>query len=856
MKYYHLVIVAHSLTLLILFGLLIIILKKNKKTLVDHSLGILVFSFAAWIFFDLLSQVTAFMYKPFDLIGTIAGISVQLLALSVLFFCEVFPDSVLTKFAKIRISIITITSFVMASFTFSPKWISNRRIENEIYKADLGIYFYIISIYAIVIILLAFSILGIKYFKTNKNSDKKSIRLFLLGAIISLIIVVIFSFIFPAIGLPKYFFIGPDACLVFISFIAYSILYQQMFDLKSEALRLTIKIVLNGIIGAIISFIGLKIFIILGLYNQVLVTWMLFAIFFIGVGFGMLVIPKIDSILFPAYQKAESGILSFLNELNYADYQKSYENFLFKLLEIIHLKAPIKKSFFLSIDRVGNVHFINSGENSYIYNEIDFNIFILLSKLNSWKKLIIKEVDNIYLLNDKTFNLLKESEFYKQHRHVATRFIKSLQFLKRSGFEIFMPLFHRQVISGYLVLGEKLDSLPYYDKDIEIWKKIKFSLALSLRNHLFYDEILSYRDRAEFEAEKLSELIASASVVHKDLEGKTLIYKSAVMEKVVGQVKQSANSKKPILIYGETGTGKELIARLIHDYSDEKLPFEAINCAATPESLWEDEIFGHIKGAFTDASRDRKGKVELAGNGILFFDEISEMPLTIQAKMLRLLQENIFTPLGGVKQLKSNCRFIFATNKDLWELSKEKKFREDLFYRINVFQIEIPPLRKRIDDVPALVDHYFKLYSKEMKMDIQGVSDAVLNIFINYTWPGNIRELENIILRSIAGCQSNMLSLNDLPEFFREKSTLKKFATNKFISGKIAAGVKSNNSAHALDAQISLAGNFEDKVKAYQRSLIERAISLSGGNKSKAAEMLGIKRGKLLYQLKELKINM
>lgn len=268
----------------------------------------------------------------------------------------------------------------------------------------------------------------------------------------------------------------------------------------------------------------------------------------------------------------------------------------------------------------------------------------------------------------------------------------------------------------------------------------------------------------------LEENILLRKELEKSFRFQDIIGKSPKMQEVFNLITSIADSKSTVLICGETGTGKELVARAIHQSSDRKRhPFIAVACAAIPETLLESELFGYEKGAFTDAKTAKKGKVELADKGTLFLDEIGDISLKTQVDLLRFLEEKEFRRLGGETTIKVDVRVIAATNKDLRKLITDGKFREDLFYRLNVITINLPPLRERKEDVPLLVRHFLEKYNIENKKVIQDVSEDVLNLLTEYNWPGNVRELENAIARAVVVCKSNLIKIEDLPSYLYEE---------------------------------------------------------------------------------------
>ncbi len=244
------------------------------------------------------------------------------------------------------------------------------------------------------------------------------------------------------------------------------------------------------------------------------------------------------------------------------------------------------------------------------------------------------------------------------------------------------------------------------------------------------------------------------------------------MQRVIQLIHQVAATRTTVLIRGESGTGKELVARAIHYESDRSSkPFVVINCAAIPSTLLESELFGYEKGAYTGALKTKKGRLELAHEGTLFLDEIGEMPRELQVKILRVLEEQKFQRVGGMEDVEVDNRIIAATNKDLKQAVEDGVFREDLYYRLNVITISIPPLRERKEDIPLLVEHFLKKHCAALKKEVAAVDPEALRLLTEYTWPGNVRELENVIVRGLVLCPRNFIGVNDLPdEFTRTKA--------------------------------------------------------------------------------------
>ena len=349
-----------------------------------------------------------------------------------------------------------------------------------------------------------------------------------------------------------------------------------------------------------------------------------------------------------------------------------------------------------------------------------------------------------------------------------------------------------------------------------------------------------------FKVEEIKLIIKNA-LEKKNLQKENLLLKQVVRDRyrfgsIIGQsskmlalydlLEKIAPTKTNILVTGESGTGKELVAKAIHYNSSRKdKPFVTLNCGAIPESLIESELFGHMKGAFTDAIATKKGLFEMADEGTIFLDEISELPFLMQVKLLRILQDKEFKRVGGTDDIRVDVRIISATNKDLEEAVKEKRFREDLFYRLNVIQVKMPPLRDRKEDIPILAAHFLKKYSEELNKNILKISPEALNMLLNYEYPGNVRELQNIIERAVALGNGNELTPQHLSSYLDEQ-------------------IQSKRGAIELD--IPPEGiDLEKVIEEIERALLLKALNRTKGIKKKAAELLRINFRSMRYRLEK-----
>ena len=324
--------------------------------------------------------------------------------------------------------------------------------------------------------------------------------------------------------------------------------------------------------------------------------------------------------------------------------------------------------------------------------------------------------------------------------------------------------------------------------------------------------------------------------------GDRIISRSPVMLDIFKKIGQISASDVTVLLQGETGTGKELIARAIYHHSKRiNKPFLPVNCSAIPEPLLESELFGHEKGAFTGAGSRKIGKFEQCDTGTMFLDEIGDMPLPIQAKWLRVLQDGCFQRVGGKDMISTDVRIIAATNKDLKELMDKGEFREDLYWRLNVVSITVPPLRERKDDIEIIARYFIKKFNRELGKDIKRISPELLKEFHGYHWPGNVRELQSIIQRGMVLCQKDVLSIEDCECLSRMTFSAGKTKDIEKILSDAASGLLQRGGANI----------YKEAVSSFERLLIEKALELNKNNQALTARMLGISRNTLKAKIEK-----
>ncbi|MSN27398.1 MAG: response regulator [Geobacter sp.] len=337
------------------------------------------------------------------------------------------------------------------------------------------------------------------------------------------------------------------------------------------------------------------------------------------------------------------------------------------------------------------------------------------------------------------------------------------------------------------------------------------------------DSLLTLVNRAIASQGRTREYITLKEAESAGLPPEELIFAGQAMQTVRKLVNDVASTNANVLVYGESGTGKELVARIIHLLSPRgKANFVPLNCAAIPENLLESELFGHEKGAFTGASQARQGKFELAKGGTIFLDEIGEMPVALQAKLLRVLQERVFERVGGNKEIKADVRIIAATNRKLQDEVAQHRFREDLYYRLDVFPVQLPPLKDRVDAIPLLAGYFLNRFSMQIGKKINGFEKDALTAMEHYAWPGNVREMQNVVERAVILARGTINSFN-LPEALLSKPE-------------------------------PVPRDSRDALKTVEREMIIKALGRHGGNRRLAAEEMGISRRMLQYKLRDYEL--
>lgn len=814
-------------TLSCLAGIIIVTLAKPERGRVEIAFLGLVCALFAWYLLHTLSFYLTRYYSPSYAVGSLAGVAVMLVGVSIYAFCEYFPEGTHTKHSRKRLLAALIITLCLAPLTFSRSWIANRGA-----GAITGPFFYVTSAWVVFASAAGIFLQLQKLSRTEDLRRRINIRRLLLTILFNVAVTVVLAVVLPMLGSWKYFFFGPTTAVMGLAFILYAVQFHQMVNMRAMIFEMGLRVALSLFLCSLI-YIGLMVLLTgePGGFSFRLAAFSLI-FFFSGVLYSIFLHPRLQRMLFPPRESAEDLILrTYLGHV--AGTHGSLEGLLKEVLEGVTERLGLERSLIVVMDHNDRLTHHRIGDFGDEIKAIAARlVYSRTDRERRFPPEFVQEGDRLFLLDEgRSVPFLKKTRFTLRYAHLVRRTAEHRKRVIELGCRIVVPLVFRREIGGYLFLGDKRSHRPFFAEDVKFLDSVRSPLAAIVHTHTHYEKVQQLKTAAE---EKLRQLAVKSEkdVIRHSIGKKTLVYRSAKMQDVMARIRRVAPLSRPLLIYGETGTGKELMAGFAHQSSRADKPFVSINCAALPPALWEDEIFGHVKGAFTDARADRAGAVSRAGEGTLFLDEIGEMPADMQAKLLRLLQERQYSPLGSSTVVKANCRFIFATNRDLERLVAEGGFREDLFYRINVFRIDLPPLRERSEDIECIARELVVGFSSEM--DANRTLDAeALHVLKSHNWPGNVREMENVILRALAHAAGPLLTKEDFREIQRSSQT------------------PSRSRAENLDLK---EGTFHEVMDAFALRVIQGAMEKAGGNKTRAAQILGIRRSSLDYRLKELKI--
>lgn len=825
--------VSGALSIILLFAAGAGIVRNRRRDLNEWLFVVFAAACSLWI----LTTATAAAHagKPLEGIYTsISGLFGLLTALAAYIFIEYLPGSRSPGSRRRRVILAGIISFSQIPLHFTDLWGK---------PGAPGPYYFVQITWIQIMLVGGFGIIAVRYRRETDPQARMRLGTFLIGGGAGALVTAVFTLILPLFNRPDMIRFGTVGAILAALGVAYAIVFHQLFDLRGALLQSIVwissgSLILTGGVALIRTAFP---------ENISITAWIVFAAS-LAYLHAVLLQPRITGLLQKFIGHSREDINALVTRIIAIEAgPDSDEAALFRVMDqTIHsLKQMLdfEKGFIVLADRFRRLNSRASGIPPESLAQAGENTLRLLRRRLRVPGALLSPLQHILMLEmDWEKSLVGNARAVRRYQRTAASLYDFTRQLHQEKYAILLPLLFRQEFFGMIVLGRRTGGRPYVESDIRMLEIVRLPIAVALHNAVLVEELRETGKRAEKRAFHLAEEIHRLhSAIHHRAEGKAFVYVSDLMKSVHEQAKKCAGRNLPVLITGETGTGKEIMARIIHAESrSAQGPLVSVNCAAIPRELLESEVFGHRKGAFTGAARNHRGFVEQASDGTLFFDEVGELPLDLQAKLLRLLQERKYVPVGAEKPLNAKCRFIFATNRDLQTLHQQGQFRADLFHRISVLQVHLPPLRERRDDIRPLIDYFISAYNLELETRVELIEIAARDALCRHSWPGNIRELENCIIQAMLAAAGDRITLDDLP----------------------AQIVHEHGAHHSIRRETASAPGpaaadtrpFDAIVQEFSRTLLVSTIRRCGGNKTKAARELGLNRARLYYQLNELNI--
>ncbi len=813
-----------------------------QQNAVSRSLSALLLMYCAWTA-ALLIAVSALALFLTDLQFAVRAAGILWLALIFSFyvFIESCPDGRIARLGKLRIALALLISLTAAWAVVRGDYISDRRIVDGALHARTGAAYLYMNLCVALMLAGAVALLAWRRVRTPAGGQRDQLSRLMYATLAAVTVGMLFAIALPLLGIQRYFYLGTAPPLLVLITLIHAGLYENAFQIAAFALGR----VLSRLFGVAVLLVWMLCGLALLFEFRIAaasVSMLLWAIAWSTIAYLLhaFLAPRITRLLvrdLPPTEDVLNDILRISGQ-EASDERAVYQRITEALMQRLELETVV------IVVQSGGGRFLVCGAGA-APPEILYSIRNPLGKIrprrNAPGAAVVRFLDRIINLQTMRSAYFPASGRpggrYRRFARFANRV---LQALRDQGYALTLPLVFQQKVNGFFALGRRRDGRPFIATDYEALNVMRLTLAVVVEHIQRYSEISQLKERAERDVERMAGLLSAPIVQRLELQSQTLIYRSPAMAGIFEQIKSLAPGVQPVLVSGETGVGKELIAQLIHNQSRAGRPFVAVNCGAIPDQLWEDELFGHVRGAYTSAAGPRAGKIAEAGAGVLFLDEIGEMPSAMQVKLLRVLQERAYSPLGGQGSRTVECRFVFATNRDLEASVKSGGFREDLFYRVSVLQLKIPPLRDRTEDIQPIVEHLLDKFAREFKRPSATVSPSAMRALTRHRWPGNIRELENVILRAFLACAGEVIFPGDLP--LPEHSRFRSPARSSQLA----------EVPQPASAALNIDGNLEEILADYERRVLAEALRRSNGNKTHAASLLGISRGTLRYKLKTL----
>ncbi|MBE7437054.1 MAG: sigma 54-interacting transcriptional regulator [Spirochaetales bacterium] len=805
-------------------------LRRQHKTLTEWALAGMALSALGWNLGDALSSLFLHISEPgaAALLKSVAGSSAVLLAVTGYFFSQALVNGT-ARIGPQNTLILTLGALAVI-LPFLPGWMEDLHVTAGFDRATLGPLYWLTNAYNSLTAGLAVFCLARGY-RSAQGRQRLHIRVIFIVGLLAITIITIAQSVLPWLGIFAFFPIGHNAGLLLFFGVAYLVVFHRFLDLRSFALR---QLLYAAVIMPPVLLIfwllrpafDLPAFLLLSLVTAGAI--LLFLYF-------RLAVDRVHHWLFPGRRLQEQDLRDLTTAIQILqDARPSMDVLLEQILHSLSRLLQCDRAYiYCGGQRAGTSIHKALGPPPHFNLKRHFRFFFRRLRLPPE---IAGYLGQVFLFEPGAVPPLPDLLQAKRKRRLFLHRLNQLvEAARQDGYPIALPFLVQGELCGCLFMGQKNADLPWYSGDLRLLENARIPITLALWNASLYEDL---HRKAEQEARRQPAIYSGPiAPTEQTVFDRLLVYGDPRMARVVDRARHVARLDVPVIITGETGTGKELIARLIHQEGGKPLNnFVAVNCGAIPESLFESELFGSMKGAFTDAKEDRPGLIEQAGNGTLFLDEIGELPLPMQTKLLRLAQEKQFQRVGERKLRTAQCRLISATHRDLAAMVKAGQMREDLYYRLQIFEIALPPLRERRTDIPVLVQHLIHGYATEFKTPVRYIEQDALDALCRYEWPGNVRDLQNCILRICTAVETDTIRLADLPHTIKDTRKEKVALNGRNKSTSFRGDIE----IHGLDALLN----------EFSRDIVTYAIKRSQGNLTQAAQILKITRPKL-YRLME-----
>lgn len=802
-----------------LFLLTLFVMWKKRPLLPVLPFLLMTGCCSLWVLVDALRVLAAYAGGPVHLVSPAAGMLVVFTGWTVLNFGARFHAETPVMSRRLLAGSLLAALFV-SSLTWMDNWSYNRRFEKGMPVADNGWPYFVTAGYAFLQIAAGVFLLARRYLQAEQPIRKAQILYCILGIAIFTFCAYLFSLVLPLFALKHLFFLGPSSGIIFVGILTWAILTRQFFSLRSAAFNFLFAFVYLVVFSTAAASA-------LFAYSQIEGPLDSTKFYVVCIAFALmsyLYLQKLQPFLERKVTRYLLDVDELIRALVSASTSLALKPYHVLLLRIAHTfrdELRLENAVVFYERESQEIHALSAdGKNERIqkilrkhqriFSSISPRIFQENSPVAFW----VEDIASTELIVDAL-----------KHPRIARLINAFRDDLMTLGIDLYLPVSYQGRYLAHIFLGRKRSGEPFFRKEVERISGISGVIAVACKNNQVFTELFNLKESLKTENEAL---IDSSSILTEKIialsEERKIIYSGPAMAAVIDSIENTAKNEETALILGESGTGKELVALMIHELSRRsKKPFRSINCGSLNETLLESELFGHEKGSFTGAMEKHQGVFEQALGGTLFLDEVGEMSPSVQVKFLRVLQERKITRVGGSQEIKVDVRIVAATNADLEKLVRDGKFRLDLFYRLNVIKIVLPPLRARKEDIPVLVEHYLSVFGEKLGKGRMQMTVDAMRLLANHEWPGNIRQLENMLLRAIVNARTTTLQESDFPELRHAGRPV---------------------SARAALPDLNL-------LEKSEFASIQTAMEKAAGNKSHAAKLLGLSRSTFYLKLRK-----